>query len=234
MQDLPFYVYLVFGITVLSTICLLFKASHYCKPFLVVILSWLSLQSGLGILGFYHHPDSMTQKFPLLFLPALIFLLFRLTTNKGKAFMDNLDLPTLTLISTIRMPVELVLYWLLLNKSIPEAMTFHGRNFDLFLGITAPIVYYFGFVKKTMGYKVMLIWNILCLLLLVNVVSNALLALPDRYLQFKYEQPNIGLGYFPFNLPPAFLVPTVLFSMVGSIRLLYHGIKNTKKYNYEF
>ncbi len=220
MQNLPFYVYLIFGATVLTAIWLFFKASHYSKSFLVVLLSWIALQSALAIGGFYNDPKTMTARFPLLFLPALLFLIYRFSTKKGRAFIDGLDLPTLTLISTVRLFVELVLSWLLIHKTIPEAMTFNGRNFDIFSGITAPIVYYFGFAKKTLSNKVILAWNFLCLALLINVVLNAVLSLPDLYQRFGFERPNMALGFFPFILLPAFLVPSVLFSMVASIRLL--------------
>ncbi|WP_211165401.1 hypothetical protein [Flavobacterium silvaticum] len=162
----------------------------------------------------------MTSRFPLLFLPALLFLVYRFSTKSGRTFIDGLDLPTLTLISVVRIPVELVLYWLLVHKTIPEAMTFHGSNFDIFSGVTAPLIYYFGFVKKTLDPKVILIWNVICLALLVNVVSNALLSLPGRYGLFGYERPNTALGFFPFILLPSFLVPVVLFSMLASVRQL--------------
>jgi hypothetical protein len=162
----------------------------------------------------------MSARFVLLLFPALLFLVYKFISRKGRAFIDNLDLSKLTIIHIIRLPVELVLFWLLVHKSIPEAMTFHGRNFDIFSGITAPIVYYLGFVKKVISKNIILTWNFICLALLLNVVSNALLSLPARFQQFDFEQPNIALGFFPFLLLPAFLVPTVLFSMLASIRLL--------------
>lgn len=162
----------------------------------------------------------MTTRFPLLFLPALLFLVFRFATKNGRAFIDNLELPVLTIFHVIRIPVEIVLFWLFIHKSIPEAMTFHGRNFDIFSGITAPFVYYFGFVKKIISKKIILKWNFICLALLLNVVSNALLSLPTRFQQFGFEQPNIALGVFPFVLLPACLVPLVLFATLASIRQL--------------
>ncbi len=228
MQNLPFYVYLIFGATVVTAIWLFLKATHYSKPFLVVMLSWISVQSILAISGFYNNPKTMTARFPLLVLPALLFLIYRFSTKKGRAFIDSLDLPTLTLISTVRLFVELVLFFLLIHKTIPVAMTFDGRNFDIFSGVTAPVVFYFGFVKKTLSNKVMLIWNFICLALLINVVSNAVLSLPGLYQKFVFERPNIALGFFPFNLLPAFLVPSVLFSMLASIRLLTKQIKKVK------
>ena len=220
MQTLPLYVYLTFAATVLLGIGLFYKATHYSKPFLFILILWLILQSTLGISGFYNNPETMTARFPLLFLPPLIFLIVRFSTKKGRAFIVNLHLPTLTLYSIIRIPVELVLFWLFVNKSIPEAMTFQGRNFDIFSGLTAPFIYYFGFVKSKISKPLIIVWNFICLALLLNVVSNAILSLPGRFQQFGFEQPNIALGYFPFLLLPACLVPLAMFSMLASTRQL--------------
>ncbi len=228
MQNLPMYVYLLFGATVLTAIGLFFKATHYSKKILLLVLSWILLQSVLAICGFYNNPETMSVRFPILVLPTLLFLIYRFSTKKGRAFIDGLDLPTLTLISIIRIPVEFALFWLFVHKTIPAAMTFEGRNFDIFSGVTAPIVYYFGFVKKVWSNKVMLIWNFICLALLINVVSSALLSLPQFYQRFGFERPNTALGFFPFVLLPSFLVPIVLLSMLASIRQLTGKVKETK------
>jgi hypothetical protein len=220
MQNLPLYVYLVFGTTVLLAVWLFFKATHYSKPFLFVLIAWIIIQSLLGISGFYSNPDTITARFPLLFLPALFFVVFKFTTKKGRAFIDNLDLPVLTIFHVIRIPVEIVLVWLFIQKTMPKAMTFDGRNFDIFSGITAPFVYYFGFIKKKLSKAIIIVWNFVCLTLLVNVVLNALLSLPASFQQFGFEQPNIALGVFPFLLLPACLVPLVLFATLAGIRQL--------------
>ena len=99
-------------------------------------------------------------------------------------------------------------------------MTFEGANFDILSGLTAPLVYYFGFVKNKLGKQVLVAWNIACILLLLNVVRNAALSLPERFHQFGFEQPNIAVGYFPFLLLPSCLVPLVLFSNLAAIRQL--------------
>jgi len=67
---------------------------------------------------------------------------------------------------------------------------------------------------------VLIAWNIACILLLLNVATNAVLSLPARFHQFGYEQPDIALGYFPFLLLPSCLVPLVLFSNLAAIRKL--------------
>jgi len=146
-------------------------------------------------------------------------------TRSGRQYLDGIDIKTLTLLHIIRIPVELVLYWLFLNKAVPQLMTFEGRNFDILSGITAPLVFYFGFIKKRLGRNVILLWNFLCLGLLLNIVVNAILSAPFPFQQFAFDQPNIAVLYFPFNLLPALVVPLVLLAHLVTIRQLMPGNK---------
>jgi hypothetical protein len=220
MQNLSPSVYIIFGADFLLAAWLFMKAANYSRPVLVIITLWTILQSAAGLSGFYSDIHTMTGRFPLLVFPPLIFLLFLFVTRKGKAFIDGLNVGTLTLFHIIRIPVEIVLFFLFVHHAIPKAMTFEGANFDILSGLSAPLVYYFGFVKKRLGKPVLIAWNIVCILLLLNVVRIAALSLPARFHQFGFEQPNIAVGYFPFLLLPSCLVPLVLFSNLAAIRQL--------------
>lgn len=220
MNNLPLYVSLTFGTTVIAAVWLFLRAAHYSRSVLILISAWVVIQSLLSSTGFYHAENSASARFPILFLPPLIFIIGLFLTKQGRLFIDSLDLGALTIFHVVRIPVELVLFWLVVYKLIPEAMSFEGRNFDIISGLSAPLVYYFGFVKKNLNKSILLAWNFLCLALLINVVSNALLSLPVRFQHFGFEQPNIGLGYFPFVLLPACLVPLALFSNAAAIRQL--------------
>lgn len=220
MQHLPTYIYFIFGATVLLAIWLFYRATNHFKPLLIGWMVWIVIQSVLAIGGFYNNPGTMTSRFPVLFSVPLLFMVSCFFTAKGRAFIDRFNLSKLTILHIVRIPVELVLSLLFIHKAIPEAMTFHGRNFDIFSGMSAPFVYYFGFVNKKINRTVILVWNIICLALLINVVIMAILSLPARFQQFDFEEPNIGLGYFPFILLPACLVPMVLFSTLAAIRQL--------------
>ncbi len=147
-------------------------------------------------------------------------------TAKGKAMLDHLDIKTLTLFSVIRIPVEIVLFFLFEHQTIPQLMTFEGRNFDILSGLSAPIIYYVCFMRQKINKNILLIWNIACLALLLNIVINAILSIPSSFQLFAFDQPNIAIAYFPFVLLPAYLVPLVLLSHLASIRqiLLNKGI----------
>lgn len=218
MNNLPLYISITFIGTTLLSIWLFLRAANYSKKTFILILLWGVFQTIIGTSGFYIITNVFPPRFPLLILPAVLLIIFLFNSTSGKKFIDNLNLEKLTLVHVVRVPVEIVLFWLFLQKTIPELMTFEGRNFDILAGITAPIMYYFVFVKHSFNKKILLIWNILCLILLLNIVINAILSVPTIFQQFAFEQPNIAILYFPFNLLPSVVVPLVFFSHLVAIR----------------
>lgn len=218
MENLPSYVYLVFGLTVLAALFLFYKATNYSKTFLFIIVSWMIAQTVTSLSGFYKITGSVPPRVGLLLLPPLVMTIILFSTKKGRNFIDSLDIKTLTLFHIIRVPVELTLLWLFMHKFVPELMTFEGRNFDILSGISAPVIYYFGFVKKILDRSIILIWNFVCLGLLINIAINAVLSVPGTFQQFAFDQPNIGILTFPFIFLPSVLVPLVLFSHLTAIR----------------
>jgi hypothetical protein len=57
----------------------------------------------------------------------------------------------------------------------------------------------------------------------MNIVLNAVLSVPTAFQQFAFDQPNIAILYFPFNLLPAVVVPLVLLSHLVVIRQLLNN-----------
>jgi hypothetical protein len=220
MENLPAYISLVFGLITVLTVGLFYKATNNSKTTLIVLLTWLALQTAIGLSGFYTVTDTIPPRFLLLVLPPVLLIIGLFTTSKGRQYIDSLDAKTLTILHTIRIPVEIVLFWLFINKTVPELMTFEGRNFDILAGLTAPVIYYLGYIRNQLDRKVILIWNFICLGLLLNIVVNAVLSAPFPFQQFAFDQPNIAVLYFPFNWLPSCVVPLVLFSHLATIRQL--------------
>ncbi|WP_108801932.1 hypothetical protein [Aquimarina sp. Aq107] len=208
-----------FTLTTVLTLWFFFKASR-SKKALYAILFWMSIVGTLGIFGFYQKIDTFPPRFIFLLAPSIIFVFLLLLNKKSRNFMDNINLKWLTLLHTIRIPVEIVLYYVYLGGLIPALMTFEGYNFDVVSGITAPIIYYLVFVKKVLDKKTLLIWNFLALILLINILTIAILSAQTPFQKLAFEQPNIGVTYFPFVWLPAVIVPIVLFSHLSSIRQL--------------
>jgi len=217
MDHLPWYVSVVFIATFLIGLCLFSIAAKKSKLILAVVFVVTAAQTALSLGGFFKDPANLTVRFPVLVMPLFIFFIALFIVPKGRTLIDFMDIRFLTILHVIRIGVEIVLFWLFLNKAIPRAMTFEGRNFDVLSGLTAPVVYYFAFVNPKIGKWGLIVWNVACMILLINVVSNAFLSLPGRFETFGFERPTIAIGYFPFALLPGVLVPVVLFSNAAAI-----------------
>jgi hypothetical protein len=224
IENLPLHISIIFSLTTVLTFLFFLKASHHSKTISGIVLTWLLLQALIGLSGFYTVTDTLPPRFLLLILPPLLTILTLFLTPGGKNFIDRLDAKWLTYLHTVRVPVEMVLLWLFLNKQVPQLMTFEGRNFDILSGITAPVIAYMGYHKKRLGKGMLLAWNFICLVLLFNIVINAILSAPFPFQKFAFEQPNIGVLYFPFVWLPGFIVPLVLLSHLVCIRQLFRSI----------
>ena len=154
----------------------------------------------------------MPPRFIFLVLPPLITIIILFSTAKGRRFVDGLNSKQLVWLHTVRIPVELVLYWLFVGKQVPQLVTFEGSNFDILSGITAAPVAWFGYHKKAFPRWLLLLWNFICLLLLLNVVVHAILSAPFPFQVFGFDQPMLAVLYFPYVLLPGFIVPLVLLS----------------------
>jgi hypothetical protein len=220
LENIPLHLLATFIIATVFVIFMILKACQWNRKMVALIALWLPIQAYLGYCEFYLDTKSMPPHILLLIPPAVVLIAITFLTDGGRAFIDRLDLRTLTLLHTVRIPIEFCLLWLFYAGAVPELMTFEGRNFDIIAGITAPIVFYGYFVRQKISDKMLLWWNIIMLLLLVNIVVNALLSAPLPIQQFAFDQPNIGILYFPFVWLPSFIVPIVFFSHLVAIRRL--------------
>jgi len=231
IEQLPLYISIVFGATTIATLVLLFfgvkksanhKTSKLALKVLFITALWLFFQAILALNNVYlANLDAIPPTIALLgVVPAFIGILLLFVTKTGKQFIDNLPLLNLTFLHIVRIPVELVLFWLFTHNLVPRIMTFEGQNLDILTGISAPIITYFGFVKKSINPKVIITWNIICLALLINIVITAILSVPTPLQQLAFDYPNTAILYFPFAWLPTFVVPVVAFCHLAALRQL--------------
>jgi len=230
MVLLPSYVSIVFVLTTFAAVAFLLKSISSLGPpqlpskiFLVLLPLWIVFQATLGLGGFYQDQNSIPPTIlvfgvlPALLLIVTYFLLFR------SSFIEPMPLGPLTLLHVVRIPVEIVLYWLFIGGQIPEVMTFEGRNFDILSGILAPIVYLTALRRAVPGKGILIAYNIVGLILLVNVVAVAVMSLPTPVQQMAFDQPNRAVLFFPYVWLPTIIVPIVLFSHLAALWKLAKG-----------
>lgn len=192
------------------------------KPIVIGIILWLIIQGVLAFTGVYASQLGSTP--PMLFrfgfLPVLLLFLYLFISKNGRAFLDTLPLKQLAYLNVIRFPIEIGLYLIYLYGAIPRLMTFEGGNLDILSGLSAPVIVYLMFTKQTLKPKLFLLWHFICLALLANIVTRALLSAPFPFQQLAFDQPNIAILHFPFIWLPTFMVMAVLFGHLTSIRKL--------------
>ncbi|MBQ4822111.1 hypothetical protein [Aquimarina sp. MMG016] len=208
--------YITILLTTLLTVWFFYKATKN-KKISIGILIWMVITGVLAFIGFYQNTDASPPRFIFLLGPGLLLVLVVTLVKKYNTFINDLDLKWLTVLHIVRIPVEIVLYLVFLDGLVPVLMTFEGWNLDIISGITAPIAYFFIKNKRRTW---LLIWNFLCLGLLINILTIAVLSAQTPFQQLAFDQPNIGVAYFPFVWLPAVIVPIVLFSHITSIKKL--------------
>lgn len=224
MENLSPTISVIFTLTTFLTIGFLFyavKQTVFETPAarIVIFLIGFSIffQAILALGGFYLNTSTVPPRlFLFAVLPALL-LVISLFVFARKSFIAPLPLKILTLLHIIRIPVELTLHALYENKMIPQIMTYEGWNFDILSGISAPVIFWLAFRGDKPNRPVLIAWNIFALLLLVNIVTIAILAVDSPVQRLAFDQPNRGVLYFPFIWLPAIIVPIVLFSHLASL-----------------
>lgn len=230
MDTIPLYVPIIFSLTALATMAVLLHAGKTVgvsalpsKILFFLLPAWLILQEVIASTGFYEDATSVPPRLFLFgVLPAIVLIILYFVFFRS-GFIEQLSLRSLTLLHVVRIPVEIVLLLLFMGGQIPKMMTFEGRNFDILSGVLAPIVYFIAFRSQTPKRWLLVTYNIIGLLLLVNIVSIAALSLPSPIQQLNFDQPNRAVLYFPYIWLPAVVVPIVLFSHLASLWNLSRG-----------
>ena len=228
MENIPAFVSVVFMITTFVTVGIFLFAvrrtadrSKFGKILLFLIPFWLVFQYVAAASGFFQNTSSFPPRLlffavgPSVLLMALAFLLAR------NDFVSALPIALLTAVHVIRIPVELTLSWLGEARVVPEIMTFHGTNFDIISGLTAPVALYFAMKNTPASRPILFGWNFLALGLVMNVMITAMFCIPSPIQKLAFDQPNIGVLYAPYIWLPAIVVPIVVFAHIASLYKLF-------------
>ncbi len=224
--DLPQRIYFVFVLTTLSLLALIifavgfnrhYKGTKYQWITGVAAGLWLTLTGYMAYSGFFTEYHVVPPRMLFGVVPPLLLIIGLLTVRKARLFLIQIPLFTLTYLHLVRIPVEIVLWWLHRQGLVPATMTFEGANWDILSGISAPFVAHFLSENNAKHRPLIILWNILALGLLFNVVGRGILSAPYVTQLFAFDQPNIGVTIFPFIWLPVFIVPLVLMSHLVSL-----------------
>ena len=122
-----------------------------------------------------------------------------------------------------RVLVEVFLHQMYLEGIVPQQMTWSGLNFDILAGLSA-LIMAFQISRKRVGRKAIFVWNVLGLLLLINIVVIAILSMPLPIRAFDNEPANTFVTYVPYVWLPTFHVQAALFGHILVYRALKRGM----------
>lgn len=186
----------------------------------IIILSvagWIVFICAISLAGITGRFDLFPLNVaPVLFIPLITIIAFTLS-GVLKEILPHIAEQELIRMQVFRVFVEILLWLLFIEKLLPEQMTFEGRNFDILAGLTAPFIAYLV-SKKKLSKTGIIIWNIMCLGLLINIVSVAILSMPTPFQYFKNEPSNTIVTEFPVSLLPGLLVPLAYMLHFLSLR----------------
>lgn len=193
------------------------KKSFFLKSILT-LSAWIIFLAALGLSGFLTNFTIIPPRLTVVILPAIIGLTLLLNNAGFNEILAKIPYSWLIGLQSFRIFIELILWGLFVAKIIPIQMTFEGRNFDILVGLTAPLVALYVWKELPFFRQVATVWNILGLGLLINIVVVASLSAPSPMRFFMNEPANTMIAYFPFVWLPGFAVPIAYYLHAFSIK----------------
>jgi hypothetical protein len=185
----------------------------------VCLLGWLGVTSALAASGWLGEFDARPPHFFLLMAPTALVTLALALSPFGERLAERNGWRGLLGFQVFRLPVEWVLASLASAGVAPPQITWHGWNFDVLTGLSAPVVAWLA-ASSRIGRRWILAWNVAGLVLLANVVTIAILSTPTPLRVFANEPANTFVTVWPWVWLPAFLVPAALFGHLLAFRKL--------------
>ncbi|MEM8510245.1 MAG: hypothetical protein AAF717_20595 [Bacteroidota bacterium] len=219
MEAVPIFIDILF-IFLVTIVLIQFYRATKSKLLIGTVLLIALVQSLLSINGFFMKSDTLPPRTLLIFLPGIVAIVTFFSTKRGKEETKKIDLEQYTYLFSFRFFVELFIFALFFYGTMPESMTYEGRNFDILAGLTAPFIAYYGLRKRRIHKKHIVLWNVIALLLVIQVATTGILSAPSTIQQISFDQPNIAALNFPYILLPGILVPIVVFGHLLAIKKL--------------
>jgi hypothetical protein len=232
LSDAPVAVSLLFVVTVVGMLLLVLwgamRAARRVGPGAtrgvrlagVALGGWLALTAALAERGFFEDFYALPPHMLLAVGPPLLAVLALAASGRLDPLLAALPPSWPIGAQAFRVLVEIVLWRLAVAGVAPEIMTFTGRNVDILVGLTAPIVAYGCFVRRAWPARVARWWNWAGVVILLNVVVHAQLSAPTRFRLFETDPPTTFIGDLPYIWLPAFLVPLAWALHAISLRQL--------------
>ena len=188
---------------------------------LVITAIWVAILTVFAYKGFFADFSKLPPRPALILIIPLPFILLFSFSKTGVQLLKLVPAHWLVAIQSFRIFVEILLWFAFLANKLPIQMSFEGGNFDIFSGLLALPAAYLIAKKKDFSQKVIIVFNVIGILLLLNILVIAVLSMPTSFRYFMNEPSNVLVAQFPFILLPGVLVPIAYSFHVFSIRQFF-------------
>jgi hypothetical protein len=201
------------------------KKNSYFIRSLIGVSIWVTGISALALTGFFSNFSNMPPRIIFIFILAFPLLIIIGGSKSFTEILRVIPLHWLVFMQSFRIVVELLLFIAYRRQLLPVQMTFEGYNYDILSGLLAIpagwLMMKYPLKARTIG----LIYNLLGILLLINILTIAVLSMPTPIRTFMNEPANTIIGEFPFIYLPAVLVIVALALHIFSFRqLMLRGV----------
>jgi uncharacterized membrane protein len=195
------------------------------RVFVAVFGLWIVFLAVASLSGFTSDFSSLPPKMFIVVVPPLIGIILLVKNWKSTDYLSSISPYSLIYLQIFRVPVEIILWYLHQQNKIPIQMTFEGLNYDIISGFLPFLVVILMKYSPSNAKNIGITYNVVGLLLLLNIVVIAILSFPTPFRYFMEEPTNTLLSHYPAILLPGLLVPIAYYAHIYSIKQLMR-IKN--------
>jgi len=186
----------------------------------ILLAGWLVLIAVAAVTGHLLNFTTLPPRMLVAIIPPILAISYIASSERVNRLLKVIPISWFINVQSFRVLMEIFLWLMYINGAVPKQMTLEGRNFDIITGISAPIVAYFCFTKKSWPKMAALLWNAAGFLLVTNVFIIGILSIPGPLRKFFEEPANTMVAYFPYVWIPAFIVPFAYLMHILSIKQL--------------
>jgi hypothetical protein len=185
------------------------------------LILWLTILALVVASGYFEEGKEMPFRLLTAVLPPVIVIIVLLFSKKLRLVLLMIPSSWLIYAQTFRILTELT-YWLGYRGGyIPPQMTFEWLNYDIIVGVTAPMAGYVFFGRGRFHRFQAVYWNIFGIALLLNTMVIAIFSMPSSLRVFFTDVNSSFMTKFPFIWIPGFVVPFALALHLFSLKQLF-------------
>ena len=210
-------VVLVAGMAAVVGLWLARRSRPLAVGFIGALGLWLAVTAALANAGALSDWTARPPRIGLLPLAFLASTLLLGRTATFRALVEATPRAWPILAQTFRVPVELTLFALCASGRAPVQVTFEGRNLDVLVGLTAPLMAWWVWRRRA-SPALVVSWNVLGLAILANTVVTVLTSTPGPLHRPWPGAPFTAIATWPLVWLPAFLAPLAVLLHVVSLQ----------------